>query len=265
MKSTVRIRILLLLIVLSIIFGQQKAFSLPGQNGDQQGTDRRSESQHTGYEPFEVMSRFLLAVYPDLAEQQGESTFDTPFSGGKFNLASVRFEFQPCRWSGVTQHSLLPYCGVPQKERFLGAYVMFGRDKRRPILHFNASGTFIDSQLQAVREQFKSRVLTEYDLKDRKRYWMREEALQALTAKNPKYGPDHKKDFLASLPIAGLQDITGCRLRPETAEFKVVFLKTMPPALEWTVRGDEVPDGQEKEECSASFEPFAGRLTSIVF
>jgi hypothetical protein len=131
----------------------------------------------------------------------------------------------------------------------------FANDKRRPIWTFSASGTFIeDSRLEAVRNQNKGVIGKEKE----------EEALRTLRLQNPKYGPDQRKEFVATLPIAGIQQITGCSLRAESAEFKVHLFPNAPLKLEWLVQGDVAPTDTLKEaDCWASFEPSDGRLTAI--
>jgi len=129
--------------------------------------------------------------------------------------------------------------------------VGLGADQRRPfIFEFNASGSFVAGKLQAIRDQFKDRVYSDFDLRDKHRYWTKDDALKTLQSNNPKYGPDHKKEFLASLPIQGIQEITGCKLRVESAEFEVLLLTTQPPQLEWSVHGDAAAtENLDKGEC----------------
>jgi hypothetical protein len=59
---------------------------------------------------------------------------------------------------------------------------------------------------------------------------MKDDALKALLSPNPKYGPDHKQEFLAFVPLQAIQETTGCKLRM-SAEFVILFLNT-PPHLE---------------------------------
>jgi hypothetical protein len=94
-----------------------------------------------------------------------------------------------------TGSGLLPFCGVPEpsgKKPFLNVSVGIEADKHHPfVFGFNASGTFADANLQAVRDQFTDKVYSEVDLRDKQRYWTEDEALKALQSTNPKYEPDH--------------------------------------------------------------------------
>jgi hypothetical protein len=213
--------------------------------------------ENGGYDRLELLSRFLRGVYPDLVDKQGLSTLQIAFTSGVFELTSVNFEFHPCRMSGVSlEAAALPYCGAPSSvgdKPFLGATVDFGTDKRRPIRSFTASGSLVDdNRLRDIRRQFDGS-------------WKEDDALRALQSANPIYGPEHKKEFIASLPIRDIQDVAGCRLRPESAEFVVKLWGTLPPELQWTVRGDAAATQMlnEKTDCWASFEPFAGRMTAM--
>ena len=65
-------------------------------------------------------------------------------------------------------------------------------------------------------------------------------------------------------PVAVFVDLTGCRLRPDSAEFVVAVLKDQPPELKWHVGGDvNDPRLSKTTGCSTTFEPFEGRLTSF--
>ena len=162
----------------------------------------------------------------------------------------------------------LRYCGEtpPVGEKpFLASGIRFGRYNDHDVIAaFNASGTFVDGALEDVRGQFKDRSFTKDNLHDKRHYWTDDDALQALKSKNPKYGPDHKKELLATLPVAVFVDLTGCRLRPDSAEFVVAVLKDQPPELKWHVGGDvNDPRLSKTTGCSTTFEPFEGRLTSF--
>jgi hypothetical protein len=195
-----------------------------------------------------------------------------------FQMGSFGLEFHPCRLSGVSITPIqrgqapspppIPYCGVPQSPEdkpFLNVSVGLGADRHRPFISgFNASGSFINGKLQTIRDQFKDRVHAEFDFRDKQRYWTKDDALKALLSTNPKYGTDHKQEFLASVPIQAIQETTGCKL-PWSAEFVILFLNT-PPQLEWSVEGDAAAtEASAAGECWAWFEPFDGHLTAMGF
>ena len=90
-----------------------------------------------------------------------------------------------------------------------------------------------------------------------------------LESKHPSYGPDHKAAFLRWVPLDSIQQFTGCRLRPESAQFEVrrrpdPERRVVSPGLEWVLKGAEPATGKLKEaECTATFEPFEGHMTAL--
>lgn len=220
---------------------------------------------------LEVVARILRSVYPDVIDQpSGPAVLQTLFSQGSFGgTFQLSFYLRPCRGSGVSaKPSPLPYCGGPpiaDEKPLLRASVGFGQYKGRlTVVYFGALFTALDEKLQQIRDQFKDRLLTKIDFHDTKRYWIENDALQALLSNSPRFGPDHKKEFLAILPVNPLADVTGCRLHPESAAFVVAVLRDQPPELKWHVDGDVAdPMLSETTVCSAIFEPFEGRLTSL--
>jgi hypothetical protein len=225
---------------------------------------------------LDVVARILKRAYPDLADQpNGPAVLQVLFSNGSFGETfQLSLYLRPCRESGVSvKTSSLPDCGgahpelrpVDQEKPFLRASVGFSQNQnQRTVVYFGAVFTSLDEKLQQIRDQFKNRLFTQIDLHDTKRYWVENDALQALQSKNPKFGPDHKKEFLALLPLKPLADLTSCNLHPESATFVVAVLKDQPPELKWHVEGDLAgPPSSETAGCSTTFEPFEGRLTSL--
>jgi hypothetical protein len=232
----------------------------------------RLEELVGNYDRIELTSKFLRAVYPELAQAVGMLTLDAVFP----DSGEINFTLRRCRAGsgiaggevpGTPARPRIPNCWPPpsQEESLLSAEISFGEDRHRPILRFNVTGTFImDPGLQAVRDQFKGKAYSEYDMRDKQRYWTEEDAVEALRSKNPKYGPEHKKDFLSILPIDTIRKLTGCKLRPNSATFDVKLQPSSPPTLEWVVHGDAAATESLKEtECWAYFEPFEGRLTAM--
>jgi hypothetical protein len=219
-----------------------------------------------------VLEQFLRAIYPDLADQgSGLATVKLPFSQGSFQIVSVDFEFQPCRWSGVTMEKKpVHYCGErarPGDKPFIHTIVEFGSEEQPPIFSFNAIGTFVSGELDAVREKFKEKSYSENDVDDKQRNWTAKDVLEALRSENPRYGPDHKAELLREVPLAPIQQFTRCKLRPESAQFEVrrqSDLILALPKLEWVLKGTEPETEKLKEaECTASFEPFEAHMTSF--
>jgi hypothetical protein len=141
-------------------------------------------------------------------------------------------------------------------EHFLEISVELGGGFReRPIWKLNASGTYF-AQQQQVGQQFIANPSFSSD-----------EAIRALLAKQPKYGPEKKQEFIAALPWREIEEITGCRLQPQTAKFVPALgerkYHTL-PALQWWVSGTS--PGTEKllaSSCRAAFDAFEGRLTDF--
>jgi hypothetical protein len=129
--------------------------------------------------------------------------------------------------------------------------------KQRPISSFTASGSYVNGKLQDLRDQFAG-----------KPYPSDDEALQALSLANPKFGPDHKKGFLAAVPFAKIRELTGCALNPASAKFIAELEENpshLPPDLQWHVSGTApAVDRLVATTCWASFEPFDGHLTMFM-
>jgi len=213
--------------------------------------------ENSAYNPLDILSRFLNAAYPDLSDYQGLATLKTHFDV-EFSLVGVEFEFHPCRMSGVSLKPVpLPYCGVRSAETksFLTAQIDFAKDIHAPILTFTASGTLIeDSRIQKI-EQMRRRL---------PRNWTKEQALEFLHSTQPRYGPENDKEFRASLPVAAIEEVTGCHLHPDSATFEVNLEQVPRLQFYWTVRGKRnSEDAVDDTGCWASFEPFAGHLIAM--
>jgi hypothetical protein len=166
-------------------------------------TEETQQIEVVDYDPFAALALFLRAVYPDLDSYHGLASLQTGFDSSTFEFDNVGFEFYPCRMSGVSvQPSPMPYCGTPPEKPFLKASLSFSRDRQRPfVLGYNARGIFISGKLEDLRDQFKDKVYSDYDFRDKQRYWMAADALEFLHSNNAKFGPDNKKEFISSLPV----------------------------------------------------------------
>ena len=201
--------------------------ALPGMATDKVQVKQNDQDR------LEILARFLRTVYPDLTDQpSGPAILHIVFNQGRFGgIFQLSLYLRPCRGEGVSlQRSPLPYCGgahpelrpVEGEKPLLRASAHFRQnDGQFTLVFFGASFTSVDETLQEIRDQFKDRLLTDFDYHDNKRYWTENDALRALQARNPKYGPEHKKEFLATLPVKALQEVTSCRLHPESAEFRI--------------------------------------------
>jgi hypothetical protein len=230
---------------------------------------RRSAFQ---YDRIEVLERFLKTIYPGLEDQLAMFELDTTFEGRR-GVTIRNLKFYPCRpATSVSAPTIIlglqpptppplpipPRCGeepTPEFEHFLDiSFDLGGGHQVRPIFKFAASGTYVDGKLQELREQFAG-----------KPYPTDDETVRALLSKNPKYAPNDKKRFLASLPLESIRAVTGCRLRPQTAVFVVELEENpqhLPPDLQWHIFGTApATKTLAATNCSATFEPFEGRLT----
>jgi hypothetical protein len=232
------------------------------------------------YDRIEQLQQFTDAIYADLKNKVAR--FDTEATFEQNGQVVLRaFTLQPCEPHIVTPQvggpisyfpgqtktedavaqvpPTLPSCnGVPDAKMppFLRvSFDLGGGYHGRPIFKYVASGTYIDGRLTELRNQFTDKPnATEAG------------ALEALSARSPKYGPDKKKEFLSILPLEKIRILTGCRLRPATAGFTVKPIhESETPDFQWVITGSSPGIGTlGPAQCYAAFEPFEGRLTLFV-
>jgi hypothetical protein len=227
------------------------------------------EMMRFDYDRIEVTSNFLKAAYPELAGGEGMLVIDAVFP----HSGEINFTFRRCRsGSGVPgpgePSPPVPGCWPPpppREEAFLAAQISLGEERQQPVHSFYANGSFVvDARLKAIRNQFKGRVYSDKPT-DKPHSWTESDALRVLQSENPKFGPDHRHEFLAAIPNDAIQRVTGCKLLSETAHFDVFIWRTQPPRLEWVVNGVVTASkASQQANCSASFEPFQAHLTSFV-
>lgn len=215
---------------------------------------------------IEIVEQFLKVIYPSLDKQVAMVKIDATLEAGSHvTVRSVLL--YPCRPSGSvpaeqasldpstpnTPQDRRPWCGAdptPEYENYLRVFLDFGGDWQRPISRFATQGDFVDAKLQELRHQFGG-----------KPYPSDEEAIRALLARNPRYGPNNKSEFLAVVPFAKIAELSSCRLDPRTAVFSSDRNGDYPD-LQWHIFGTAPATKTLKQaKCSAAFEPFEGRLT----
>lgn len=232
------------------------------------------------YDRIELLERFLKVLYPDLARKLAMFNIGATFEADR-GVIVRNLRFFPCRFVtsvGVpTMGGIIPIgpqqatpppsppkplaepvCGedpTPEFEHFLDVSVGFTPGNlKHPFFRFHASGTYVDSKLQQVREQFAGEPHPTDD-----------EASRVLRSKSPKYGPDNRKAFLQALPLEEIHRLTGCSLQPESAMFVVELEENpqhLPPDLQWHLAGSAAAaDRLTATTCNAVFEPFDGHLT----
>jgi hypothetical protein len=228
------------------------------------------------YDRLQVLENFFKAVYPGLADGLGMFQVDVIFDGVRgANINHLRF--YPClSGSGIsgaaaplpflpfketapaasTKPPVPPTCGEspsPEFARFLNVSLdLTAKRRKHPITKFAASGTYIDTKLEELRKQFTGKWYPAHD-----------EVLQALRSNKPNYGPDNKQEFLATLPLRKIRELTGCSLHPDTATFTAELTDNslhLPPDVQWHLFGTSA-GSRSIGSCSAAFEPFEGRLT----
>jgi hypothetical protein len=132
------------------------------------------------------------------------------------------------------------------------------------LFQFRTSDQFIDEvNIQFVPLESKFEVLRSQV--DAHQQWSDQQVIAAMKKAGAKFGPNDEDAFRKEVPIDALEPFIG-RLQIESAEF---FLrhKQDPRSLAelyWEVDGTSVlPNGQEAH-WSLTFEPFAGKLQSLL-
>ncbi len=210
------------------------------------------------FDRVRVIQDFLDAVYPDLRQEQGLLSFQTP----EFNGAccpQMEVTFVQCRvGSGVPggggPHRPLPGCGNfygDAKSDFLT--ILYDPGSRRfPIRQFSAQGKFILSKLDALNEEIKAHP-----------DWGPEQNAEALRQAKPKFGPDDKDALLHAVPYDILYRFSGCRLIAQSATLLLGRVDKGSNIL-WSMNGRRRdPTRRRNLPCNASFEPFEGKLQGI--
>jgi hypothetical protein len=118
---------------------------------------------------------------------------------------------------------------------------------------FGAQGKFVDEKLESLHQD-----LTKHP------DWGEKEILQALADMSPQFGPEHKDAFVKAIPVQIVERFSGCVLSRQSATFFAKRLSLVPDTemqLGWTVFGTSRDHG--RPNCSATFEPFEGKLLTI--
>ena len=98
--------------------------------------------------------------------------------------------------------------------------------------------------------------------------WSEAQITAALNTAGPKFGPDHKAEFLRALPIEKLKPFLGGEIEVLSAEFDLWYRDSEQESREadltWLVQTNwRSSDGREAK-CNLVFEPFDGHLTSLM-
>jgi len=233
------------------------------------GQESHRREPRFAYDRLELLGRFLKAAYPELNRTPTILRVDGYWLGGRYVDVNAlhlypRHGGVPAPYIAILQNGVvergptgLSCLAEPtaQFEHYLDLSVRFAPDEKHGIDKFAASGKFVNSELQEVRAPFRGTPATEDS-----------GSLDALLAKQPRYGPKNRREFLGTIQVDALQKATGCTLRLDTAAFNTAWDNAEnAPSLEWYIRGDD-PQGKrwDLSHCLAEFEPFAGHLTSFI-
>jgi hypothetical protein len=118
--------------------------------------------------------------------------------------------------------------------------------EKKELVNLFVRGPAVDSRTYKVLEQLKTHP-----------GGSESQIAEALNKAGAKYGPDHKDEFLRSLPLELLKPYLG-------GELKIISVQFEPrPSPAWVVLAKwHSPDGREAD-CTLSFEAFDGLLKMI--
>lgn len=215
-------------------------------------------AQPLSYDRVQFIDEFVRAIYPDIADKQGLVTVRAFFDRDPFHYMQMSIHFceigSSVRGRSSTRQTPLPGNMPCRPERTssvvladIDIVALFG-PKDPPLTGYTAKGKFVDDQLKAVLDNIKDDAS-----------WTDAQWLAALRSKNPKYGPDDRDLFLKIIPVHTVEEFTGCRLRPDIAQFLTRLSENVEPILSWRVEGNTRDNGR----CAALFEPFGGHLTRL--
>ncbi len=219
------------------------------------------------FDRLRVMQKFLDAVYPDLKNSRGLLILRTE----EFHAATGAMDeidaIQCHPGSGVPGGSVpgqppaasMQHCAglyPPDPSYFLTVQVWFST--KYPIRSYSAGGSFTEMRSKSVRKEIIDHP-----------EWNEQQRIEALRQANPRFGPDHKKEFLSTVPVEAIRKFTGCYLQSETAALYAWRSDDVPPdppvaAIAWRISGKSHNASRHHDACSAAFEPFEGRLISVM-
>jgi hypothetical protein len=224
-------------------------------------TTAQIRKSKVNYDRIQVAESFLKEVYPGLNPDGLLITVQTVF--GTIGTS----------WSYVGLTRCVPgYSGVPggyprrepdptgcsgpmqsDASNYLLAQMEFVYSKPH-LRGFGAGGKFVSGKLDTWRQD----IIRHPD-------WDEKHTLQDLALMNPKFGPEDKDAFKKVIPTQIIERFSGCRLSPDSATFFAQRLSTPPDTdmlLGWRVSGTSHEHG--RPNCSATFEPFEGKLLTIL-
>jgi hypothetical protein len=200
------------------------------------------------YDRLRAVERFLDTVYPQLLQEKGLLTLQTDELNSHWGTLYVFFtRCDP--GSGVPGggvKALYPSCSPAigsASSEFLHLSVEMGPAKF-PIRRFYAQGNLVQERRTALLAEVK--VHPE---------WKEPEMLDALSKAGAKFGPDNKEAFLKLVPAASIFEFSACQLDLGSGTFST-------GDYSWSIRGT-YQQAKGKYPCSATFEPFDGKLLAI--
>jgi hypothetical protein len=210
------------------------------------------------YDRIQFAESFLSEVYPEL-KPRGLITVQTFFGyvGADFFYVGLTLCRPGSGVPGGTPRIAFnpPGCPGPMQAD-ASSYLMAQVElvPANPHLHgFGAAGRYVNEKLETWHQE----IVKHPD-------WEEKDMLQALSNMNPQFGPGHKDMFMRVVPTQVIERFSGCRLSPASATFSAKRLSKPPDTdmqLGWTVSGTSRERG--RRNCSATFEPFEGKLLTI--
>jgi hypothetical protein len=213
------------------------------------------------YDRIQVAESFLRDIYPEL-KPIGLITVQTVFDsvGSSFFYVGLT----RCRpGNGGVQGGYPrskpdpPGCSGPMQSdasSYLLAQVVLGYPEHH-LRGFGAGGKFVNEKLEIWHQD----IIRHPD-------WDEKQMLQTLALMNPRFGPENKDAFMKVIPTQIIERYSGCRLSPKSATFLARRGPSTPPdtamELGWMVDGTS--EDLDRLRCSATFEPFEGKLLTIM-
>jgi hypothetical protein len=189
----------------------------------------------------------LLAAYPDLPTDlcKLRITFSTPMNQLSEEFTNVQAEVNgPLYFNPTILHG--KHVSQVQWTTLVGAYFSFDASWRLGDLL--VSGRWVhDSQIDKIVQTLGSHPK-----------WGAKEAIDLLRRAGAKYTPDRKEAFISHIPVKALGTALNIKLAIRSVEF-VNWTGEDHAALFWSVYFEG-----SSETLDATFEPFDGRLTSLL-
>lgn len=212
----------------------------------------------TSSSPFLEAQELLRQLYPELKNKRYVMSVEL---NGAFDMnwtSTPRFSVEVGPSERGHEHYTVDRSGIPhirEEKPVLGALFGFDSEGLLETLHVNSPEIVFGKKNEALRK-----------LVDSHREWNDADVIHALKGSGVRYGPEDRDAFLQIAPFGALEPFIGGAFQIESAEFN--FRHQQPSGslanLYWEVEGaSQTPTGK-RLHWTIVFEPFGGRLTSII-